>query len=62
MSLGLGLVLPFSLFSVMRQLGVGRWASLVAACASMMAPQVIAYEFLLGNILALAFVAFAFDP
>ena len=48
MSLGLGLALQFSLFAIMRQLGIGRMLALIVACAYMMLPQVIAYENLTG--------------
>jgi hypothetical protein len=48
MSLGLGLVLQSSLFTLMRQLGIGRVPAFVAACVYMMTPQVIAYENHLG--------------
>jgi hypothetical protein len=44
MSLGLGLVLQFSLFGVMRQLGVSRVLALSSTCVYIMSPQVIAYE------------------
>ena len=59
MSLGLGLVLQFSLFAIMRQLGVGRVTAFVVACAYMMTPQAIlwenvpGYDFLAASLLTL---------